>query len=739
MALLSIIIPFGLSEERTYIEKRVIQKAKEFKRGEKVDYIFVEGYSSTSSKECQKAIEANGHFYIKDENQKEFSLAKCRNLGARHTKTPCMLALDADCILTPKNLEKIIENIEIKQIHQNPAAFLVLPCVFLNETASENFTQNTLNELEILQDLIYKKREYIEFFGKISSSIVLNTFTFLELGGYDEYFTGHGYEDFEFLLRLLRHCADFEYMPKDLLYHAKNWDGEAFKGFRSWFSMLGLEASFSGIYLYHLHHIRPNQNNYLNNTAQNQNFFLKRLSKPIQLDPLVLANAKEKLCIPYDESSYLFRVLTRICVFLGEYMGVSEGVFFDAEEFNEQRFLNFIKENKITKFLMFNPYGRERLKTIYEYLRTKNFAFLIFERGAFPNAWFFDESGFLAQSLNYDEALWNKPLSKEEKERTKAYIDELLSGNSFLEDKNKTFDENELKISLALRYKRVVFVPLQVESDTAVRFFTQAPFTYWGFLQILDELAELYAKEQVVFVCKKHPLSIELNKKAYKNLIFANDECSIVSLLKISCACVCLNSGSGLYAMILQVPTILCADAFYSFENLNLRARSKEGLKASLDSILQGKFRFDEEKCLAFIKYLKEDFYSFAETKSIVLKNSTENVNFRRTTEWNFYQIIIEKNKFLNAKCFKKQEYKLNSLHYLPFIYEIKHKSGFKKMAFNEANFKAFEILVPFLEKFRIFRLFRKLFTNPKAFFADSKNPLFYPLKKICLNKLKCA
>lgn len=227
MPLLTIIIPFGLSKERAYIKDRVILKAKEFKSDEKVCYIFVEGYSSTpvnDSLECARIIKENGHLYLKDESQKEYSLGQCRNFAARHTKTPCMMILDVDYILTIQNLKKILKIIEIKQIHQNPAAFLVLPCIFLNEAGSLKFVNKELAELEILQDLIYEKKECIDFIMKASSSIVLNTYTFLELGGYDDSYIGFGSEEFDFLWRLLRHCANFELLPKDFIFDARKLD-----------------------------------------------------------------------------------------------------------------------------------------------------------------------------------------------------------------------------------------------------------------------------------------------------------------------------------------------------------------------------------------------------------------------------------------------------------------------------------------------------------------------------------
>lgn len=82
MAILSVIIPFGLSKERSYIEERVLQKAKSFKSDENIEFIFVEGYSSLENN-LKQNIEDNGHFYLRDESQKDyFSQGRCRNLGA---------------------------------------------------------------------------------------------------------------------------------------------------------------------------------------------------------------------------------------------------------------------------------------------------------------------------------------------------------------------------------------------------------------------------------------------------------------------------------------------------------------------------------------------------------------------------------------------------------------------------------------------------------------------------------
>lgn len=729
MQILSIIIPYGLSAEREFIAKRVKHKATHLKSDERVQYLFVEGYSSTplqDSLELKSIIESQGHIYLKENKQQErgaFSLGACRNYGARFATTPTMLVLDVDCVLLDSTLDKILKLIQIKGVAENPASFLVLPCAFLNEIGTQKFIHKELDEEQIKQQLIFNDKKYIEFLTPASSSVVLNTYTFLEIGGYDENFVGFGYEDFEFFNRLLKHCATFAAMPKELEYFARNWKLDGFRGFRSLYTLVGLEAMYYGIALYHLYHERPNQNNYLNQSDKNKRYFLKSLKKPQALDALISAKAKERVCILHSEKSYTYRALQKPCVFLGEPIAAEERMFFDEERFNAQRFLEFKEKYNITCYLTFNPYAREQIAQIYQFMREQNIPFFVFERGAFPNAWFFDNSGFLADSKNYDEKLWNHTITSQQRDSTLNYIDNLLNSNEFLESKNEPMGEEELKRLLGIRHKRVIFVPLQVERDTAIVYFSPY-FSYGGFLSALDELAHDYFKQNVVFVCKKHPLGATLDKNLYKNLIFAPDNCSFLSLLNLSKMCVLLNSGVGMYAMIAKKPAILCARAFYTFDGLNLSAHSKQELKEQIDSVLQNGFEVKEEKMLRFIRYLREDFYSYCESKNyLVLK--ADKTKFRRTSEFYFYQMILGGQKFLQCKEFKKQNYTLDSLCYLPFAYEInRNKDSFLKPTRSfMPNF------VLFLENFKTYRRIRKLIKQPRNFFLDSKNPLFYPVK----------
>ncbi|MBZ7954620.1 glycosyltransferase [Campylobacter sp. W0018] len=278
--ILSIIIPFGLSEERVYIQDRVIQKATHLKSDEKIEYIFVEGYSSLENN-LKQIIEENGHIYLKDESQKDFfSQGKCRNLGACFANAQVIMFLDVDCYVSPFSLEKILNLIRIKNIAQYINEFLVLPVVYLTKEGSDKIykEEEKLWDDIIKQDLISGKRNLVHFYSFVSSATIVNKYNFLNLGGYSEEFIGHSYEDFDFLARLIFYSATCEKTPKALCYDEGNWNISSFRGFRAWFSLFGYEMSFHGIYMFHFYHEEPNQNNYMSNRHKNHKKFYKNLA-----------------------------------------------------------------------------------------------------------------------------------------------------------------------------------------------------------------------------------------------------------------------------------------------------------------------------------------------------------------------------------------------------------------------------------------------------------------------------
>ncbi|EAI1219893.1 glycosyltransferase [Campylobacter jejuni] len=401
MALLSVIIPFGLSKERPYIEERVIEKAKYFKSDENIEFIFVEGYSSLENN-LKQIIENSGHIYLKDKDQKDyFSQGRCRNLGAIYANSKVIMFLDVDCYISLDSFEKILKLIQIKNISQNINALIVLPVVYLNKEANEKLKQydDKFWDILIQEDLFTAKNTWVKFFAPSStSSIVINKYQFLRLGGNDENFIGHGYEDFDLFVRVLKACVSFEKMPTNLSYDARNWNFFNFKGFRSWFSLLGYEACFYGIYMYHFYHIEPNQNAYMQNKDKNHRLFYKHLKniKKHDLKPLQVFKAKgEKVLMLFKDQNYDSK---DISVYVGEIIYKNISDFFIDKELKYELFLDFLQQEKITKIfldtsikLQFN--GIDYCDIFY------------FQKGILPHSWFFAKNLDLdyKQDLNLSE------------------------------------------------------------------------------------------------------------------------------------------------------------------------------------------------------------------------------------------------------------------------------------------------------------------------------------------------
>lgn len=393
---MSVIIPFGLSDERPYIEERVLEKVKLFKSDENIEFIFVEGYSSKNCK-LKNFIEQNHHIYIQDVNQRVFSQGGCRNLGASYAHANVLLFLDVDCYISCDTFQKILNLIEVKKISQNINALMVLPVIYLNKKASEFLGQYDEKFWDILiqEDLLTGKNALIKFFAPSStSSIIINKHQFLRLGGNDENFVGHGYEDFDLFARILTACVDFEKMPIDLNYDARNWNFFNFKGFRAWFSLLGHEACFYGIYMYHFYHIEPNQNGYMQNKDTNHQLFYKHLKsiKQHHLKPLQIFKAKgEKILILFKNQNYDFR---DIGIYVGEMIYKNISDFVEDKELKYELLLDFLQEEKITKMFL-----DVDIKLHIEKLNYLDVYY--FQRGILPHSWFFSKN----QEVVYEEKL----------------------------------------------------------------------------------------------------------------------------------------------------------------------------------------------------------------------------------------------------------------------------------------------------------------------------------------------
>ena len=149
---------------------------------------------------------------------------------------------------------------------------------------------------------------------------------------------------------------------------------------------------------------------------------------------------------------------------------------YNMQEFIDIEFTNnleyIIKSNKA--LILWNPYSHEILLKLWNYFRYNNLPSYFVERGALPNTVFVDGNGFLVDSSSYNEKNWNKPLSFEQEKEISNYIAQLKTDSSSLEWQNsgRISKEDFFKKLHLSNDKKIIFVPLQLEGDSVIR--------YWG-------------------------------------------------------------------------------------------------------------------------------------------------------------------------------------------------------------------------------------------------------------------
>lgn len=680
MKKLSIIIPFGTSDERSFINERVAEKSRQFKDNPDIEVIFAEGYSSQPAQDLRHEILADGHLYVKDHNQTRFSLARCRNLGATHASCPMCLFLDVDLHLSAATLEKLISLAYQKEVPINPNRFIVVPCAFLTAYGSAELAKLPREQwdMRILYEVNSGNSRFIDFLDQSSSCIVVNRHKFMELGGFDKNLIGHGGEDFDFLMRLIRTCAEFEHWPRDLKFESPVKFHE-YRGFRALFAVAGFESLTYGLLVAHIYHPVPNNAGYLDNQKKNRSRFFSRIDSITSIvdgpDPLVDKSAIGKRIMLLDkEGSATHKFIRGARPYLGEMICKDYVDFFEGEEFQIRKFDDYLEKSNINVVAFYNGHGTTKKYKVYSYLKESQIPFICMERGALPDSWFFDSTGFNADSRAYTPDRWNHELTDGEVASAEAYIHNLKTSDHYLETQGEKQAPGELRKKLGISYKKVVFIPLQLKNDTVIKYYTRKPFDYGSFIRIADEIAGELVKEDWVFVSKKHPLDKDFPKNEYRNIIFAEDDTNISSLLEISDVVLTINSGVGLYAMMYEKPCLIAGEAFYAIEGVNVKTRSKDEIK---DFLLRGDFSVDRRKMLKFIHYLVNEFYSFGAPSFAPQPNP--NKTFRYMEYIDFWQIVINGKKALSGTGIEKYKYKKSNLGMKPFISEI--ETGSTKLA----------------------------------------------------------
>jgi len=248
--------------------------------------------------------------------------------------------------------------------------------------------------------------------------------------------------------------------------------------------------------------------------------------------------------------------------------------------------------------------SEERGRSIWEHFKANNLPAYFVERGALPNTIMIDPNGFLCDSSSYDEENWNHPLTPKQECQIDDYILDLTLSESSLEHQysQRIRREEDFRSVVNAQDREIVFVPLQLETDTVIQKWSDWTEGVERFFQLVKWLAA--SMPDKLFLVKPHPLS-KLSFDAKDNVV------NVSGLHYKDCLAYCnkvllINSGVGAQAMAWGKPVIVAGRSWYQFDGINYKANNETDIIDRLITPLS----VDKEKAKRFLHFLKFEFYS---------------------------------------------------------------------------------------------------------------------------------
>lgn len=201
---------------------------------------------------------------------KEVNTSALRNAAFSAVSTDYTLLLDVD--IWP-DFDLILRHLNKVRNLERP--FSILPCLYLTQTGSDHLVRGKLSVEALKQRFFRFSRKEFLHLASPSSVTVLKSSDYRELSGFDETFTGHGYEDFDFLMRLAGHYQLLSPMS-DILLDRPARSPLFAVGFRRYLGQLCLDALMDKEMVFHLFHAKPKISKYYAARPSNYGIFSER-------------------------------------------------------------------------------------------------------------------------------------------------------------------------------------------------------------------------------------------------------------------------------------------------------------------------------------------------------------------------------------------------------------------------------------------------------------------------------
>ncbi|WP_254202962.1 galactosyltransferase-related protein [Aeromonas sp. FDAARGOS 1404] len=191
-----------------------------------------------------------------------------------HSVAHTLFIMDADLLCSPQLAKQLPDRCRL-YAHTGQPSFEMYPCLYLTKEETERFDGDFQGCLE---SFLRGESHRVEGIALASSCLLINREWFLQLGGFDEQFVGHGGEDLELIDRLTRHYP-IGPRPDDYALNIKAQHPGDYQGFRRYFSYYALPHLFAGRFLVHQWHPRPLTHPYHKRRANNDQLLEQMLAR----------------------------------------------------------------------------------------------------------------------------------------------------------------------------------------------------------------------------------------------------------------------------------------------------------------------------------------------------------------------------------------------------------------------------------------------------------------------------
>jgi len=179
-----------------------------------------------------------------------------------------------------------------QHVFAQPKQIGMFPCLYLSKSGSKLISKTSAAEFK---DHYYDFRRDLILHLAFPCSIVLcDMASVREIGGFDEQFVGHGYEDFDFMLRLFHHKGLIK-CSADILVDEPYLAPLMSMGLRAVLAKPFLESLIQPIYFLHQFHKKDKEEGYYKKRATNKYLFINKYQKvkedQLHLNKLNLLNS----------------------------------------------------------------------------------------------------------------------------------------------------------------------------------------------------------------------------------------------------------------------------------------------------------------------------------------------------------------------------------------------------------------------------------------------------------------